>query len=70
MNPLRLNPLRALLCGCLIWTSAPAAEYESGEHPLLDLARALESTRDPPETRGYYAPDVRASVKVGAADME
>ena len=61
MKQFRLNRLRALLCGCLIWTSAPAAEYESGEHPLLDLARALESSREPPAARGYYAPDLRAS---------
>jgi tetratricopeptide (TPR) repeat protein len=38
-----------------------AAEYESGEHPLLDLARALEATRKPQPNRRYYAPELRAS---------
>jgi hypothetical protein len=56
-----LKLARALLCGCLLWTSVYAAEYESGEHPLLDLARALEATRKPQPNRRYYAPELRAS---------
>jgi tetratricopeptide (TPR) repeat protein len=50
-----------LLCSCLIWTSAQAAEYESGAHPLLDLARALEITRKSQPNRRYFELDVRAS---------
>lgn len=53
--------MRALLCACLLWTSAQAADYESGEHPLLDLARALEDTREPRTARSYYSPDLRAA---------
>ena len=56
-----MNRWRALLCGCLVWASAQGAGYEPGEHPLLDLARSLESTREPPASRDFFAPDLRAS---------
>jgi tetratricopeptide (TPR) repeat protein len=49
----------ALLCGALVWASGHAAEYEPGEHPLLDLARSLEATRESPV--GFYLPDVSAA---------
>ena len=56
----RLNQLRAVLVSCVIG-GAQAADYETGQHPLLDLARTLETSREPPTTRGYYAPELRAA---------
>ena len=57
----RLNRLQALLVSCVIGASAHAAEYETGQHPLLDLARTLETSREPATSRDYYAPELRAA---------
>ena len=52
---------RALLCCCLIWPPAHAAEAEPGEHPLLDLARELEPTRKAAQRFDYTAPELRSA---------
>jgi tetratricopeptide (TPR) repeat protein len=51
----------ALLCGGLFWAAAHAAGYDPGEHPLLDLARALETTREPPAPLSFYTSDLGAA---------
>jgi tetratricopeptide (TPR) repeat protein len=56
-----LKLARALLLCCLAWPTANAANNERGQHPLLDLARELEESRDPAPQFEYSAPDLRAA---------
>jgi tetratricopeptide (TPR) repeat protein len=60
LKPVAMKLARALLCSCLVWASGYAAEHPPGEHPLLDLARALETTRKSQPDGRYYAPEVRS----------
>lgn len=55
---------RALLCCCLIGSAAraaPAAHTESGEFPLLDLARELEPTRNVAQRFDYTTSELRSA---------
>jgi hypothetical protein len=38
-----------------------AAEHSPGQHPLLELARELESSRDREPQSDYESPDIRAA---------
>jgi lipoprotein NlpI len=49
-----------LLC-CLAAASARASDYPPGQHPLLDLARELETSREPGVQPDYEAPDLRSA---------
>lgn len=50
-----------LLCCCLIWPAVHAADAEPGEHPLLELARELEQSREPALRTDYTAPELRSA---------
>jgi lipoprotein NlpI len=54
---LRLAP--ALFAFCLLGPAAFAADPAYGEHPLLDLARELDKTRERTSPLGYGAPEVK-----------
>ena len=50
-----------LLSGCLWVSTAQAIGHTPGQHPLLDLARELESSREPDLQYDYEAPDLRTA---------
>jgi tetratricopeptide (TPR) repeat protein len=56
-----LKLARLLLCGCLWASTAGSTEHTPGQHPLLDLARELESSREPDPQSDYEAPDMRSA---------
>jgi lipoprotein NlpI len=56
-----LRPAAPLLFGCLAWVTALASTPVPGEHPLLDLARELESTHDPRLHPYFEAFDLRTA---------
>jgi lipoprotein NlpI len=51
----------ALLCCCLAWSPAHFAAAETHPHPLLDLARELEASRQPQLQADYTAPELRSA---------
>jgi lipoprotein NlpI len=48
-----------LICCWPLACAIQAAEREPGAHPLLDLARELEKTREPVLATGYAAPELK-----------
>lgn len=56
-----MRPAAALLFGCLAALAARASTPTPGAHPLLDLARELESTREARPQLDYEAPDLRSA---------
>jgi lipoprotein NlpI len=55
-----LKAVLASLCCCLALLPAGAAT-DAGQHPLLDLARELETSREPRLQSDYSAPDLRSA---------
>jgi len=56
-----LRLARAWLCCWLAWPLAQAATPQSGQHPLLDLARELEASREPQLQPDYTSPELRSA---------
>ena len=52
---------RALLCCFLASTGTRAADMEPGEHPLLDLAREMEQSRNVAQRFDYTGPELRSA---------
>ncbi len=50
-----------LVCCCVVWAVARAADAQTGEYPLLDLARELEQSREAAMRSDYDAPDLRSA---------